>query len=157
MLPLRQILLGTGLVVTLAASFFDFPGLEVEPEIADVAEPVLSVKSPVSLGETTATSVRPRFASDPADLFAAHSWQPPPPPPPKAQLPSAPALPFRYLGKSQEDGQVTVFVAQNARTHMLKQGDTLPGYKVEEITMSEMTFVYLALNEKQKLIFGSTN
>ena len=157
MLPLRQILLGTGLVVTLAASYFDFPGLEVEPDTVQSTEPVPGVQAPVASAEATETSIRPRFESGRATLFAAHSWQPPPPPPPKAQLPLAPALPFRYLGKAQEDGQVTVFLAQNARTHMLKKGDTLSGYRVEDITMAEMTFVYLPLNEKQKLIFGSTN
>jgi hypothetical protein len=33
----------------------------------------------------------------------------------------------------------------------------LSGYRVDDITPLEMTLVYLPLNEKQRLIFGSAN
>jgi hypothetical protein len=52
---------------------------------------------------------------------------------------------------------IQVFLAQDARTHLLRKGDVQAGYKVEEITTTGMTFVYLALNEKQRLMFGSAN
>ena len=50
-----------------------------------------------------------------------------------------------------------VFVDQGARTHLLRKGDVLADYKVEQITPAEMTLVYLPLNEKQRLTFGSAN
>jgi hypothetical protein len=76
-----------------------------------------------------------------------------PAPPP----PSAPPLPFTYLGKMQDGATVTVFVSQGGRNHVLHNGDTLAGYRVESITAADMTFVYLSLNEKQRLTFGSEN
>jgi hypothetical protein len=98
-----------------------------------------------------------RFVAKPANLFAARSWQPPPPPAPKAEAPKAPALPFHFLGKLLQDGDVTAFVSQGTVTHLLRKGDVLANYRVDEITPSEMTFVYLPLNEKQRLSFGSAN
>jgi hypothetical protein len=101
--------------------------------------------------------VRGRFESPQVDVFASRSWQPPPPPPPKAQAPTAPPLPFLYLGKVLEEGAVMVFLAQGARTFLAHKGDVLLDYKVEEITPARMTLVYLPLNEKQYLTFGSEN
>lgn len=95
-----------------------------------------------------------------ANAFATHSWLPPvpkakpaPPPPP----PRAPPLPFAYLGKMQDGAAVTAFVSQGGRNHVLHSGDTLPQYKVESISPTEITFVYLPLGEKQRLTFGSEN
>ena len=95
-----------------------------------------------------------------ANPFAAHSWLPPvpkakaPPPPPP---PRAPPLPFAYLGKMQDGAAMTVFVSQGARNIVLRSGDTLPQYRVDSITPTDMTFVYLPLGEKQRLTFGSEN
>jgi hypothetical protein len=110
-----------------------------------------------TLATAAAAPQRAQFSSEAGNLFAVRSWQPPPPPAPKAAPPQAPALPFRYLGKVQDDGQIMVFLGQGAQTHLAKKGDTLSAYKVEDITQAGMTFVYLPLNEKQKLIFGSAN
>jgi hypothetical protein len=74
-----------------------------------------------------------------------------PPPPP----PGAPPLPFAYLGRMQDGAAMTVFVSQGARNHVLRSGDTLAPYKVESISPTDITFVYLPLGEKQRLTFGS--
>ncbi|MBT3067991.1 hypothetical protein [Rhodoferax sp. U11-2br] len=71
--------------------------------------------------------------------------------------PKAPVLPFRYLGKAVDNGQLMVFLEQSGRTYLVKNGDTLPGYKVVDITMADMTVVYVPLNETQKLFFESAN
>lgn len=161
MLQLRQTVLAVALAATVAASFFDFSTLQTEPETVVNVAPVVVVKSlppkPSASAAAVSAPLHARFAPGEANLFASRSWQPPPPPPPKAAAPSAPALPFSYLGKVQEGGRITVFLAQGARTHVLKKGDTLPGYKVDDITMAEIIFVYLPLNEKQKLMIGSAN
>ena len=158
MLPMRQILLAAALVATLAASFFDLPGLAVStPETNDVpvVAPASALVQPPAA--TASAPLQARFVLKASDLFAAATWQPPAPPPPKAAAPKAPVLPFRYLGKVLDDGQIMVFLGQSAQTHLVKQGDTLLSYKVENISTADMTFVYLPLNEKQKLIFGSAN
>ncbi|OQW86635.1 MAG: hypothetical protein BWK72_16235 [Rhodoferax ferrireducens] len=159
MLPTRQILLALALVTTIAASFVDFSEPQELPEPQAQAKSVVAVKAsePQPPAQTASAPLRERFAAQALNVFEPRSWQPPPPPPPKAQAPSAPTLPFRYLGKVQNGDQIMVFLDQSARTHLVKKGDTLAGYKVEDITMANMTFVYLPLNEKQSLTFGSAN
>jgi len=52
---------------------------------------------------------------------------------------------------------VLAFVSQGGVTRILRKGDTLQDYRVEAITQSAATFVYLPLNQKQTLNFGSAN
>jgi len=91
------------------------------------------------------------------DLFAPQSWLPPPPPVviPKVEAPRAPALPFTYIGKILKSDGVIAYVSQGELNHALKAGDSLPNYRVERITDHDMTFVYVPLNQKQTLSFGS--
>jgi hypothetical protein len=159
--PLRKILLAVVLAATIAASLFDLPGTDAVPAEKASAAPVASAVAALPKPPIADASALPhaRFESWPqqADLFVSRSWQPPPAPPPKAEAPRAPVLPFRYLGKVLEGGAVMAFVSQGALTHLLRQGDVLADYKVDAITPVEMTFVYLPLNEKQRLTFGSAN
>jgi hypothetical protein len=57
----------------------------------------------------------------------------------------------------QDGATVAAFVSMAGRNHVLHSGDTVAGYRVESITPTGMTFVYLALDEKQRLPFGSEN
>jgi hypothetical protein len=94
-----------------------------------------------------------------ANPFAARSWAPPPPPASvvRAVVPKAPPLPFEYLGKMLDGKAVTAFVSMGGQTHLLHSGDTVRDYRVDAISAKEITFVYLPLNEKQRLSFGSEN
>lgn len=162
-LPLRSIVLGIALVATIIASVVDFSAPFSAPFLApDAPEPTRqkTVNSTIrrdlpAVAETTV--VREQYATQAGDLFAPHSWQPPPPPPPKPAAPKAPPLPFLYLGKVLEGGEILVFLGQGPRTHLLRRGDVLAEYKIDEITPAQITFVYLPLNEKQHLTFGSAN
>jgi hypothetical protein len=89
------------------------------------------------------------------DPFRNKSWYvaPPPPPPPK---PVAPPLPFQYLGKLNDDGQICVFLNHQDKYLIARTGDVIDGiYRVEEIAGSRMTFLYQPLKEKQVLAIGS--
>jgi hypothetical protein len=56
------------------------------------------------------------------------------------------------------DGKaVTAFVSMGGATHLLHGGDTVRDYRVESISAREITFVYLPLNQKQRLSLGSEN
>ncbi|MDO9197001.1 hypothetical protein [Rhodoferax sp.] len=159
MLPVRGIVLAVALAATIVASLFDVSALDaVEPQTAGVAAAATAAPAPPKpLIAEVAQPLRAPFESQAADLFAVRSWQPPPPPPRKAEAPKAPPLPFRYLGKVLDDAEIMVFLEQSARTHLVRKGDLLADYKVDEITTSGMTFVYVPLNEKQSLTFGSAN
>jgi len=152
MLPLRNWVLMAVLAATVAASLIDFDSPEVaSPKAAGaarVATPAASDAAPVA---------HARFEKQSIDAFAPLSWQPPPPrfAAQNVGAPKAPPLPFRYLGKVMEQGAVVAFLAQDARTHVAHKGDVLLDYRIEDITPAQMTLVYLPLNEKQTLIFGS--
>lgn len=161
----RNILLGLALVATVAASLFDFGSTEDAPSHSpSQARAATVIRAPIA---TDKVSPKPpaeifaqaRFEAADGDAFAPRSWQPPPPKPvvQKMPEPKAPPLPFRYLGKVMENGIVTAFIAQDARTYLAHTGDTVLDYRVEEITPTQMTLVFLPLNEKQTLSFGSTN
>lgn len=91
------------------------------------------------------------------DLFPVQSWYVPPPPP-KPAPPKPPPLPFTYLGKAIDDGQVTVFVAQGERNLVVKAGDVIDGvYRADSILPPVMTFTYLPLQMQQTLEIGVAN
>lgn len=93
-----------------------------------------------------------------ADLFAPRnltlaalpqvaSAEPAPPP-----APSAPPLPFTYLGQFIDGEKTEVFVALGDEHYSVEKGKTINGqYKVEKVTPSAVTFVYLPLGTRQSL------
>lgn len=98
----------------------------------------------------------PKLAA--SNLFAARSWQPPPAPVPvaaPAPPPRAPEFPYRYLGRLEDGGQTVVFLIQGNRELVVRQGDLLPNYRIEEINRRGMRMTYLPLNETQRMLFGS--
>jgi hypothetical protein len=110
--------------------------------------------APQQTGNPDPVAVRLHRSS--GDPFAARSWVSPsvvlPP-----ETPKAPPLPFVYLGKMFDGKAVTAFVSMGANTHLLHSGDTVRDYRVEAINAREITFVYLPLNQKQRLSLGSEN
>jgi hypothetical protein len=79
---------------------------------------------------------------------------PPIPPPPQARR--APPLPFTFLGKMFEKGQMTLFLSFKGKSIIAKKGDTIDGiYRVTAIKQDSVEFVYLPLREKQILPIGS--
>jgi hypothetical protein len=104
-----------------------------------------------------------RVASDAAAaaLFAAQSWYvapppAPPPPPPvavKPPAPTAPPLPFNYMGSYRPDGaQPVYFLTAGDRVYEVKIGDVLDNlYSVDAITGDNLMLTYKPLNIQQSL------
>ena len=100
-------------------------------------------------------------AASAATLFEVHSWYvppppPPPPPPPVVEAPAAPTappLPFAYMGSYVADGDTPVyFVTRNDRIYDLKVGDTLEGsYSFDGPKGNQLVFTYKPLNVQQTL------
>jgi len=157
MLPLRNLVLMAVLAATVAASLIDFESPEVMASPKGIGTGLARAATPPAADEAPLTQAR--FQTQDADAFATRSWQPPPPRPVPQIVaqPKAPPLPFRYLGKVMEEGAVVAFIAQDARTYLARKGDVLLDYRIEDVTPAQMTFVYLPLNEKQTLTFGSAN
>lgn len=91
------------------------------------------------------------------DPFRVKSWYVPPPPPTTAK-PTAPPLPFQYLGKLNEDGDIRVFLNHQGKHLIARTGDIInETYRVDEIAGGRMTFLYLPLKEIQVLAIGTEN
>ena len=97
-------------------------------------------------------------------LFQARTWYTPPPQvraalPARVQMaelppPSAPPLPFVFIGRMVENDNVTLFLSRNGRQYAVKTGETIDGsYKVEKITDDEVVLTYLPMNVQQTLAF----
>jgi hypothetical protein len=70
----------------------------------------------------------------------------------KPEKPTAPALPFAYIGKVIEDGKLTVFLSRGGESYSVAPGDTIgPDYRVDAVSDAEIPFTYLPLKTKQKL------
>ena len=121
-----------------------------------------AVPTPVAQADAARTADRREGEGEPGkkaealgiDPFRAKSWYvaPPPPPPPK---PTAPPLPFKYVGQLVEEGETRVFITSQNRQLVIKVGDTVDGsYAVEEISPGQVVFVYLPLKERQVLATG---
>jgi hypothetical protein len=126
-----------------------------KPSAPDVVEPAARLEARIDLD---LSKLENRTDGEPAkgDPFAQKSFAPPEQaaaqraaPPPK---PTAPPLPFAYLGKVIEDGKLSVFLARGDENLTVGAGDTIGGeYRVEAVTDSEIRFTYLPLKTKQSL------
>lgn len=166
----RQALLYGGLLATALAAIFAPPpdDSETQPEgiVAPIsnnaAEPI--AKTPSSPVVASALLPQPRTALEdrPRDLF--HIEPPPQPvaarasseamaPPPK---PMAPPLPYTYMGKVVDQGQLSVFLTRNGKPYVARPGDVLDGqYRVDAINPPVLELTYLPLEQKQTLNIGT--
>ena len=169
----RSLWLVGGLLLTLLATWYTAGGDDAADELLAAPQrtaPAARASVSKLAGAPAAASSNPgtprepeaqRMTREGGDLFATTSWQPPPPPPAAAAPappPRAPELPYRYLGRMEEDGRVIAFLAEGTQQvpRVVRQGDLLPNYRVDEITPLGMRLTYLPLNEPQRLLFGST-
>jgi hypothetical protein len=128
-----------------------------------IAEPVIAPNRAVAAEDLDLKRLtRAKKEGEIQDLFSGRSWSSPPvqvaaapataakPPPPPA--PSAPPLPFKYLGRMADSDRLVVFLEKNQATLSASVGDKLENdYQVESIAESAVHFVYLPLGTKQVL------
>ena len=126
-----------------------------KPSAPDVVEPAARIDTRIVL-DLSRLENRAEGEAAKSDPFAQKSFAPPEQPaaqraapPPK---PTAPPLPFAYLGKVIEDGKLSVFLARGGENLSVGPGDTIDGeYRVDAVTDSEIRFTYLPLKTKQSL------
>lgn len=101
-------------------------------------------------------------------LFESRSWYAPPPPvaalpvvetvstqpPPQ---PTAPPLPFTFIGRMLDGGEVTLFISNGGNQYTVKAHDVVDEtYRVEKITESEAVLTHLPTGIEQTLAFNTT-
>jgi hypothetical protein len=131
-------------------------GADLEPARGQ-AQPRSAPRAPEA-GPASDRVVAPTHA---AALFAQHSWYvlppaPPPAPPPPPPLPTAPPLPYTFVGSLAPGGDPPVFfLAHGDRVIDARVGDRLDGvYQLESAADGQLVFVYLPLNVRQSLAAG---
>ena len=69
--------------------------------------------------------------------------------------PTAPPLPFRYIGKLLGDDEYIVFLSLHGKSLSVKMGDVLQQtYRVDEIKPPMMQVTYLPMNIQQTFMIG---
>ncbi|MDX1368512.1 hypothetical protein [Pseudomonas sp.] len=157
-------------VITLIPNYFAEESVEpiLQPQTSSTSEqgPLSGLRSGEQPAPSLATA-QPALTSLPhSDLFAAHSWyvapalQPVvfvPAAAPVQQAPVSPPLPFVFLGKLDDNQRLRVFLLRGETIFTVSVGDVIEGtYRVERISGTEMTLVYLPLNSTQSLSVGSS-
>lgn len=94
---------------------------------------------------TTDAAIADLFAPDTANAPPAGREEP-------APRPSAPPLPFRYLGKIIDGDQTAVFLMRGDDHYNVAAGQVIDRtYRVDRITETAVTFTYLPLGTRQVL------
>lgn len=81
-------------------------------------------------------------------------------PPAAPVTPTAPPLPFTYMGKmvDEQSGKLVLYLAKGDVAYTVSSGDLIDDtYRVEAITDTELKLIYIPLNIKQILIIGGNN
>lgn len=141
---------------------------EGDASVAAVATPTNSktrgVLPAASAGKTSAAV---KDLSPAGDLFAARSWKAAPPLAtvneqpvnltPQVQVPTAPPMPFQFIGKLNDRSDLQVFLQSGEKIYVVRKGDVIDDtWRIEGISDVELSFVYLPLHLSQTLSVGST-
>jgi hypothetical protein len=137
---------------------------DAAPEPAPVARPATvtghAVLTSEEAGILFAIAHRTADASHASALFAPKSWYTPPPPPPPAPqvevVPTAPPLPFTFLGSFTDASNETVyFLTRDDRVYDVKPGDVIDSiYSVAAVENGQLVILYKPLDTRQMLAIG---
>ena len=90
------------------------------------------------------------WESFPAVVKVEVCWPSPSPPPP-----TAPTLPFIYLGKKVDDHIWEVYLARGEQTYIVREKTLIDNtYRVDSIRPPTLSLTYLPLNQAQTLSIG---
>ncbi|WP_283743549.1 hypothetical protein [Sideroxydans sp. CL21] len=162
----RSWLLGAALLLTVAATASvnnqdDGDIRVVHPEIPKDREMYQRPEHPAleEADSLVKKLKRPALPEGVKDMFTAKSWYAPPPPPKIPPRPSAPPLPFNYIGKMLEEGDHrAVFLEKQSRIFVVREGDAIEAsYRVDAINPPVMILTYLPLEIKQTVQIGEAN
>lgn len=162
----RQGILFALLAATLAAVWWVGQEEDGEGDAPEVAAAVRHAPKPAAVPARPAAQSTPaaavkdeddsRFPVGGPDLFPGTSWRPPPPPAPVVVAPPppppmAPPLPFKYLGRWQDERGETVFLDQGNRVLDARVGQRLEQWRLDKIGADNLDFTYMPLGQQRQL------
>lgn len=125
------------------------------------AAPRAPDESRVELERLERGALRQDGEEEVGNAFGATSWYVPPPPPPPVKpppppKPTAPPMPFSFLGFYEEAPGKIVMLVKGDRLYTVSVGDVIENtYRVERISAGAVELTYLPLNIKQSISTGS--
>jgi len=73
-----------------------------------------------------------------------------------AAAPTAPELPFQFIGRMGNDNDLQIFLQSGEKLYVVRQGDVIEDtYRLDRVSASELSLVYLPLHQSQTLSVGS--
>ena len=148
-------------------AFFDQTD-DSDPAVTTVATPAKGKTPGASAAASNAAALAPIKDLSPAgDLFAARSWKAAPALgsvteqpvviTPVVQVPTAPPLPFQFVGRLDDRSDLQVFLQSGEKIYVVRKGDVIDEtWRIERISDKELRLVYLPLHLSQTLSVGST-
>jgi hypothetical protein len=136
--------------------------------VATVATPEKSkIRGALPAAAATGKSAVINDLSPAGDLFSARSWKAAPVLAsvneqavnltPVVQVPTAPPMPFQFIGKIDDRRDLQVFLQNGEKIYVVRKGDVIDEtWRIEGISDVELSFVYLPLHLAQTLSVGST-
>ncbi|KAB0480506.1 hypothetical protein SAMN04490202_0185 [Pseudomonas reinekei] len=140
------------------------PADDRDVEVAAVATPVQGKARQVA--KASAATAPIKDLSPAGDLFAARSWKAAPTlasvteqpvnVAPVVQAPTAPPMPFQFIGRMDDRTDLQVFLQNGEKIYVVRKGDVIDEtWKIEGISDLELSLVYLPLHLSQTLSVGS--
>ncbi|WP_034303817.1 hypothetical protein [Herbaspirillum sp. RV1423] len=161
----RLVMLSVLLLLVIAAAWKLSAGEDASVAISEPAErSVPPPKQPVSKTpgvRDLALDKLSRLEMSVGDVnpFTPKSWYvpPPPPPPQPPPKPTAPPLPFSYVGKLEEDGENwTIYLSKGTESFVIKKGDTFDNsYRFDGVENGNLIIQYLPMGIRQTLSIGT--
>ncbi|WP_110971051.1 hypothetical protein [Pseudomonas huaxiensis] len=152
--------LGVSGALAWAPGFF-FETQEPNADAAVTAAPrsaATAAKAQSAVRETVKTPLRDLFASKQwksATVLATVTEQPLAVAPLEV-LPVAPALPFQFVGRLDDRDDQRVFLQAGEKLYVVRRGDVIDDtYRIEQISATELSLVYLPMHLSQTLSVGS--
>ncbi|BCX67328.1 MULTISPECIES: hypothetical protein [Pseudomonas] len=136
-------------------------------DVAAVATPAKDkVRGALPAAKAAEAAAQIKDLSPAGDLFAARSWKAAPTlasvteqavnVAPVVQVPTAPPMPFQFIGKMDDRTDLQVFLQNGEKIYVVRKGDVIDEtWKIEGISDLELSLVYLPLHLSQTLSVGS--
>ncbi|MFT0868979.1 hypothetical protein [Pseudomonas sp. CAM1A] len=152
-----------GLSAALAWAPGHWFGVE-EEEVGPIAGQARSHAAPTA--PVGAALPRDEGKSPSRDLFPSQQWTPPQALAsvteqpvvtiPEPAAPTAPTLPFRFIGRMGERDDLQIFLQSGEKLYVVRQGDVIDDtYRLDRVSATELSLVYLPLHQPQTLSVGS--
>lgn len=143
------------------------PADEGDVPVATLATPTSGkIRGALPAAPATGKAAVVKDLSPAGDLFAARSWKAAPTLAtvveqpvnltPVVQAPSAPPMPFQFVGRLDDRADLQVFLQDGEKIYVVRKGDVIDDtWRIEGISDVELSFVYLPLHLSQTLSVGS--